>query len=140
MLQSCEGAIHDFAAFQIKPGIRHLLLYRLMRQFPRDPDGTFALAYVQEWLNWENTLPVSRTLPLRPGRFAQTPLYEVLTTPQSRGAGQLWPQDMNLAMRAGRGRRYCATKLTARPCTRVFCLFVNNMPNPRAAGVQIRSG
>lgn len=42
---------------------------RRLGQFFREPDGAFAFTYAPEWLSWENTLPVSRALPLRPERY-----------------------------------------------------------------------
>ncbi|WP_102224768.1 type II toxin-antitoxin system HipA family toxin [Acidimangrovimonas sediminis] len=43
---------------------------RKVGQFTRTPDGAFSFSYAPEWLDWENTLPVSRALPLGPGRHA----------------------------------------------------------------------
>ena len=43
---------------------------RKVGQYSRDPDGAFAFAYAPEWLAWDNTLPISRSLPLRPERYA----------------------------------------------------------------------
>ena len=50
---------------------------RKVGQFYRGPDGAFAFAYAEEWLAWENTLPVSRSLPLRPDRYAGPPVIAV---------------------------------------------------------------
>jgi len=50
---------------------------RKVGQFFRDPDGGFAFAYAADWLNWDNTLPVSRSLPLRPERYAGAPVIAV---------------------------------------------------------------
>ncbi|MFY0312094.1 type II toxin-antitoxin system HipA family toxin [Leisingera sp. D0M16] len=50
---------------------------RKVGQFFREPDGAFAFAYAPEWLAWENTLPVSRSLPLRPDRYAGPPVIAV---------------------------------------------------------------
>lgn len=41
---------------------------RKVGQFLREPDGAFAFTYDREWLAWESTMPVSRSLPLRPER------------------------------------------------------------------------
>lgn len=41
---------------------------RKVGQFFRGPDGAFAFTYDREWLAWKNTMPVSRSLPLRPER------------------------------------------------------------------------
>ncbi len=41
---------------------------RKVGQFFRESSGSFAFAYDREWLAWENTMPVSRSLPLRPER------------------------------------------------------------------------
>lgn len=35
----------------------------------RERDGAFAFSYDVDWLAWEHTLPVSRSLPLRPERY-----------------------------------------------------------------------
>jgi len=43
---------------------------RKVGQYFRDPDGAFAFTYAADWLAWENTLPISRSLPLRPERYA----------------------------------------------------------------------
>ncbi|MFN7051067.1 MAG: HipA domain-containing protein, partial [Gemmobacter sp.] len=50
---------------------------RKVGQFFRDPDGGFAFAYGADWLNWANTLPVSRSLPLRPERYSGPPVIAV---------------------------------------------------------------
>ncbi|MDZ7907154.1 MAG: type II toxin-antitoxin system HipA family toxin [Gemmobacter sp.] len=50
---------------------------RKVGQFFRDPDGAFAFAYGADWLNWTNTLPVSRSLPLRPERYSGAPVIAV---------------------------------------------------------------
>lgn len=50
---------------------------RKIGQFFREPDGAFAFTYDPEWLAWENTLPVSRSLPLRPERFVGPPVIAV---------------------------------------------------------------
>ena len=42
---------------------------RRVGQYFRDADGAFAFTYAPEWLSWENTLPVSRALPLRAERY-----------------------------------------------------------------------
>lgn len=50
---------------------------RKVGQFFRDPDGAFAFRYDPEWLAWENTLPVSRSLPLRTQRYVGPPVIAV---------------------------------------------------------------
>lgn len=50
---------------------------RKVGQFFREPDGAFAFTYAPEWLAWENTLPVSRSLPLRPERYVGPPVIAV---------------------------------------------------------------
>lgn len=42
---------------------------RKVGQYYRDPDGAFAFTYASEWMDWENTLPISRSLPLRAERY-----------------------------------------------------------------------
>lgn len=50
---------------------------RKVGQFFREPDGAFAFAYDPDWLAWEHTLPVSRSLPLRPDRYVGLPVIAV---------------------------------------------------------------
>lgn len=50
---------------------------RKVGQYFRDPDGAFALTYAPEWLAWENTLPISRSLPLRAERYVGQPVIAV---------------------------------------------------------------
>lgn len=50
---------------------------RKVGQLFRDPGGTFAFSYDPDWLAWEHTLPVSRSLPLRPERYAGPPVIAV---------------------------------------------------------------
>ncbi|MDU9004381.1 type II toxin-antitoxin system HipA family toxin [Sedimentitalea todarodis] len=50
---------------------------RKVGQFFREPTGAFAFTYAAEWLAWENTMPVSRSLPLRPGRYVGPPVIAV---------------------------------------------------------------
>lgn len=50
---------------------------RKVGQFFREPDGAFAFTYAPEWLAWENTLPVSRSLPLRSERYVGQPVIAV---------------------------------------------------------------
>jgi serine/threonine-protein kinase HipA len=50
---------------------------RKVGQFFREPDGAFAFTYAPEWLAWENTLPVSRSLPLRSERYVGPPVIAV---------------------------------------------------------------
>lgn len=45
---------------------------RKVGPFFREPDGAFA--HGPNWLAWENTLPVSRALPLRPERYVGPPV------------------------------------------------------------------
>jgi len=42
---------------------------RKVGQYFREPNGAFAFVYAPEWLNWGNTLPISRSLPLREERY-----------------------------------------------------------------------
>ena len=46
-------------------------------QYFREPDGAFAFTYAPEWLAWENTLPISRSLPLRAERYVGQPVIAV---------------------------------------------------------------
>ena len=50
---------------------------RRVGQYFRAPDGAFAFTYAPEWLAWENTLPISRALPLRPERYTGPPVIAV---------------------------------------------------------------
>ena len=50
---------------------------RKVGQYFRDPDGAFAFTYAADWLEWENTLPISRSLPLRPDRYVGPPVIAV---------------------------------------------------------------
>ncbi|QRZ16048.1 type II toxin-antitoxin system HipA family toxin (plasmid) [Paracoccus methylovorus] len=50
---------------------------RKVGQFFREPDGAFAFTYAPEWLAWQNRLPVSRSLPLRPERYIGPPVIAV---------------------------------------------------------------
>ncbi|WP_045392670.1 type II toxin-antitoxin system HipA family toxin [Falsirhodobacter sp. alg1] len=50
---------------------------RRVGQFYRDPGGAYVFAYAAEWLEWENTLPISRSLPLRTERYAGQPVMAV---------------------------------------------------------------
>lgn len=50
---------------------------RKVGQYYREPDGAFAFGYAPEWLAWENTLPISRSLPLRPERYVGPPVIAV---------------------------------------------------------------
>ena len=50
---------------------------RKVGQYLRDPDGAFAFTYAPEWLAWENTLPISRSLPLRAERYVGQPVIAV---------------------------------------------------------------
>lgn len=50
---------------------------RMVGQFFREPDGAFAFAYAADWLAWDNTMPVSRALPLRPERYVGPPVIAV---------------------------------------------------------------
>ena len=42
---------------------------RKVGQYFREPDGAFAFTYAPDWLDWDNTLPISRSLPLREERY-----------------------------------------------------------------------
>jgi serine/threonine-protein kinase HipA len=50
---------------------------RKVGQYFRDPNGAFAFTYAPEWLAWENTLPISRSLPLRAERCVGQPVIAV---------------------------------------------------------------
>lgn len=50
---------------------------RKVGQYFREPDGAFAFAYAPEWLAWEHTMPISRSLPLRPERYTGPPVIAV---------------------------------------------------------------
>ncbi|PKP75923.1 MAG: toxin HipA [Alphaproteobacteria bacterium HGW-Alphaproteobacteria-6] len=50
---------------------------RKVGQYFREPDGAFAFSYAPEWLAWENTLPISRSLPLRAERYVGQPVIAV---------------------------------------------------------------
>jgi serine/threonine-protein kinase HipA len=50
---------------------------RKVGQYFRDPDGAFAFTYAPNWLAWDNTLPISRSLPLRSERYVGQPVIAV---------------------------------------------------------------
>ena len=50
---------------------------RKVGQYFREPDGAFAFAYAPDWLAWEHTMPISRSLPLRPERYTGPPVIAV---------------------------------------------------------------
>ncbi|NUB45950.1 type II toxin-antitoxin system HipA family toxin [Fertoebacter nigrum] len=50
---------------------------RMVGQYFREPDGAFAFSYAPHWLAWENTFPISRSLPLRPERYVGPPVIAV---------------------------------------------------------------
>lgn len=50
---------------------------RKVGQYFRAPDGAFAFTYAPDWLAWENTLPISRSLPLRAERYVGQPVIAV---------------------------------------------------------------
>ena len=50
---------------------------RKVGQYFRAPDGAFAFTYAREWLAWENTLPISRSLRLRAERYVGQPVIAV---------------------------------------------------------------
>lgn len=50
---------------------------RKVGQYFREPDGAFAFTYAAEWLAWKNTMPISRSLPLRPERYVGPPVIAV---------------------------------------------------------------
>jgi serine/threonine-protein kinase HipA len=51
--------------------------HRKVGQYFRDPNGAYAFTYAPEWLAWENTLPISRSLPLRAERYVGQPVIAV---------------------------------------------------------------
>jgi serine/threonine-protein kinase HipA len=50
---------------------------RKVGQFFREPDGAFAFVYDADWLAWEHTMPVSKSLPLRSQRYVGPPVIAV---------------------------------------------------------------
>jgi serine/threonine-protein kinase HipA len=50
---------------------------RLVGQLRRDPHGAIDFRYAPSWLDWESTLPVSLSLPLREDRFVGAPVIAV---------------------------------------------------------------
>jgi serine/threonine-protein kinase HipA len=50
---------------------------RKVGQYFRAPDGAFAFTYAREWLAWENTFPISCSLPLRAERYVGQPVIAV---------------------------------------------------------------
>ncbi len=50
---------------------------RTVGRLYRDPDGSYAFDYAEEWLAWENTMPVSLSLPLRADRYTGAPVIAV---------------------------------------------------------------
>lgn len=59
------------------PPLRVYMNRRKIGEFFREPDGAFAFTYDANWLAWEHTLPVSRSLPLRPERYIGQPVIAV---------------------------------------------------------------
>jgi serine/threonine-protein kinase HipA len=51
---------------------------RLLGQLRRAPNGAVDFQYDPSWLDWENALPVSLSLPLREDRFVGAPVIAVL--------------------------------------------------------------
>lgn len=51
------------------PPLEVFMNSRHVGQLYRDPDGSSAFRYSAEWLAWENTMPVSISLPLREDRY-----------------------------------------------------------------------
>lgn len=50
---------------------------RRVGTFRRERSGAVAFSYVQEWLDWENAIPVSLSLPLREDRYTGDPVFAV---------------------------------------------------------------
>jgi serine/threonine-protein kinase HipA len=50
---------------------------RLVGQLLRESSGAISFTYAQEWLAWENTLPLSLSLPLREDRYVGAPVIAV---------------------------------------------------------------
>lgn len=50
---------------------------RHVGQLSRDPDGSHAFRYSQDWLGWDSTMPVSLSLPLREDRYIGEPVIAV---------------------------------------------------------------
>ena len=50
---------------------------RLVGLLKREATGAIDFQYAQEWLQWENTFPVSLSLPLREDRYIGTPVINV---------------------------------------------------------------
>jgi serine/threonine-protein kinase HipA len=54
-----------------------LLNNRLVGRLEKEPNGAIEFAYNDEWLRWENAMPVSLSLPLRETRFIGAPVAAV---------------------------------------------------------------
>ena len=50
---------------------------RLVGQFRREATGAVDFKYDQTWLDWDNAIPVSLSLPLREDRFVGDPVFAV---------------------------------------------------------------
>jgi serine/threonine-protein kinase HipA len=50
---------------------------RLVGMLRRDPTGAIDFQYAKDWLAWENTFPVSLSLPLREDRYIGAPVINV---------------------------------------------------------------
>ena len=50
---------------------------RLVGMLRREPSGVVDFQYAKEWLLWENTFPVSLSLPLREDRYIGAPVIYV---------------------------------------------------------------
>lgn len=59
------------------PPLRVLLNNRLVGHLTKAPDGAIAFAYAPSWLDWEHTLPVSVSLPLREDAYRGEPVVAV---------------------------------------------------------------
>lgn len=95
-----------------------LMNNRLVGRLTREPGGAVSFSYAQAWLDWENALPVSLSLPLRDratdghaknfslalrpgGRYRMTPHYDVLTAQLSLDAKQIQHKAFRMAMSVG---------------------------------------
>lgn len=50
---------------------------RLVGQLTKQPGGTIDFTYHDSWLNWENALPISLSLPLREDRYIGQPVTAI---------------------------------------------------------------
>ena len=98
------------------PGIVEITALLRGSDQPQQDQADFFKAAVLFWLIAATDGHAKNfSIGLRPGgRFALTPLYDVLSVQPSFDAGHLQAKEMKLAMRAGKNRHYKVEELTGR--------------------------